>query len=86
MEKTKSSIEEFHGQIINFDIWNRYHSCFQINIIALRLEGAKNMLRANLVDEELIHQMKIGQLIILNHRKEINAIVKDTENNFRFIK
>lgn len=86
MKTQNSQIEEFHGQIVDFDIWHKYHSCYQINIISLKLEGAKNMLRANLIDDELIHKMRISQLIILNHRQEINALVKDTEENFRFIK
>lgn len=77
---TKSDLE--HGQIIDFDRWSHQ----QVNLISLRQNHAKNILKGCGLNIELLDKLRVGQMVVLNHREELNAIVKDTENNFRFIK
>lgn len=77
---TKSDLE--HGQIIDFDRWSHQ----QVNLISLRQNHAKHILKGCGLNIELLDKLRVGQMVVLNHREELNAIVKDTENNFRFIK
>ena len=77
---TKSDLE--HGQIIDFDLWSHH----QINLVSLRKNHAKSILKGSGLNTDLIEKLRVGQMVVLNHREEINAIVKDGENNFRFIK
>lgn len=86
MTKQVILLSQFHGQIVDFNIWIKHHSAHQINLANLQLCEAKKILAENHINQDLAQQMRVSQLIILNHRQEINAITKDTEHNFRLIK
>lgn len=77
---TKSDLQ--HGQIIDFDRWS--HN--QITLAILNHHYAIQILMDSGLNGDLLEALKIGQMVVLNHREELNAIVKDTRNNYRFIK
>ena len=81
MPNQACAIAAVHGQIIEFESWPHH-----VNIIAMSADQTQRILIGNGLDPNLAAQIKAGQLIVLNHRQELNAIAKDTENNFRMIK
>ncbi len=71
---------KLHGEIIDFNLWLE-----QKNDRCLDNHEAKLILEQNELDPTLLEKMKPGQLIILNHSKQVRAICKDTISDFRYI-
>lgn len=69
-----------HGLIIDLKFWLE-----QKNDRCLDNLEARQILEQNGLNQNLLDKMKPGQLIVMNHSRNIRAICKDNANHFRYI-